>query len=47
MICTKWLAYLESGGLKIGIYSDPLSGDAVRTSLRAIKVVFDRVSVRE
>lgn len=39
------VGYLEIGGPKIGRdYSDPLLGDALRTSLRAIKEVFDPVS---
>ncbi len=40
------VGYLEIGGPKIGRdYSDPLLGDALRSSLRAIKEVFDPVSV--
>lgn len=39
------VGYLEIGGPKIGRdYSDPLLGDALRTSLRSIKEVFDPVS---
>ena len=39
------VGYLEIGGPKIGRdYSDPLLGDTLRTSLRAIKEVFDPVS---